>query len=175
MTTPTAEERARQMEALATATDGADMMTVLAEVARCASSWEPEVRLLGNVRAGDIVRAISAAMPALRQAAEAARAVPVGYTSKGYLAECHPEAAGVITRECTGRWSEAVYTHPVPASAGVAEGLEMAAKIADAMYGQGENFPYDGGAGSLGFDVATQKIVEAIRAKVAALKGDTNG
>lgn len=41
-------------------TDGADASMVLAAVRHCASSWEGEARLLGNVRAKDIVRAIDA-------------------------------------------------------------------------------------------------------------------
>lgn len=39
-------------------TDDADYDTVLLMTRLCAASWEPKVRLLGNVRAGDIVRAI---------------------------------------------------------------------------------------------------------------------
>lgn len=41
-------------------TDGADAATVLAAVRHCASSWDGEARLLGNIRAKDIVRAIDA-------------------------------------------------------------------------------------------------------------------
>lgn len=40
-------------------TDDADPDVVLAEVQHCASCWEGGVRLLGNVRAADIVRAIA--------------------------------------------------------------------------------------------------------------------
>jgi ubiquinone biosynthesis protein UbiJ len=39
-------------------TDDADPRTVLAVVRFCAASWVPEARIIGNVRAGDIVRAI---------------------------------------------------------------------------------------------------------------------
>ena len=45
-------------------TDDADPTLVLAAVRHCASSWEGEARLLGNVRAKDIVRAIDATHPA---------------------------------------------------------------------------------------------------------------
>lgn len=41
-------------------TDGAVPSVVLAAVRACAASWVPDARLLGNVRAGDIVRAIAA-------------------------------------------------------------------------------------------------------------------
>ncbi len=37
-----------------------EAMETLRGVRICAASWEPDVRLLGNVRAGDIVRAIDA-------------------------------------------------------------------------------------------------------------------
>lgn len=40
-------------------TDDADYSTVLLALGACAESWEPNVRLIGNVRAGDIVRALS--------------------------------------------------------------------------------------------------------------------
>jgi len=39
-------------------TDEADPWTVLAAVRACAISWQPEARIIGNVRAGDIARAI---------------------------------------------------------------------------------------------------------------------
>lgn len=41
-------------------TDHAVPSVVLAAVKACAASWVPDARLLGNVRAGDIVRAIAA-------------------------------------------------------------------------------------------------------------------
>lgn len=48
-----------QGEAMTPDTDDAAPDVVLAELARCAAHWKPEVRVMGNVRAGDIVRAIS--------------------------------------------------------------------------------------------------------------------
>jgi len=39
-------------------TDEADPWTVLAAVRACVISWQPEARIIGNVRAGDIARAI---------------------------------------------------------------------------------------------------------------------
>jgi len=44
-------------------TDNADPITVLAVTALCARSWVPEARILGNVRAGDLARAIDMLMP----------------------------------------------------------------------------------------------------------------
>jgi len=41
-------------------TDDADPWTVLASVRACAISWQPDARIIGNVRAGDIARAIQA-------------------------------------------------------------------------------------------------------------------
>jgi hypothetical protein len=43
-------------------TDDANFRTVLLETQLCAASWEGDVRLLGNVRAKDIVRAITEAL-----------------------------------------------------------------------------------------------------------------
>ena len=39
-------------------TDGAPAEIVLAALTRCFLSWRPDARVLGNVRAGDAVRAI---------------------------------------------------------------------------------------------------------------------
>ena len=47
-------------------TYNAPVLHVLAEVRRCAASWAPEVRLLGNVRAADIVRACDEAIKRLK-------------------------------------------------------------------------------------------------------------
>lgn len=41
-------------------TDGGHYRSVLAAVRVCARAWQPEVRILGNVRAADVVRAIDA-------------------------------------------------------------------------------------------------------------------
>jgi len=40
-------------------TDDAPPDVVLAAVARCAAAWVPEARIIGNVRAGDILRAVT--------------------------------------------------------------------------------------------------------------------
>lgn len=47
-----------------TNTDGADPVVVLRVVRHCANLWEPEARLLGNVQAGDIVRAVDTLLAA---------------------------------------------------------------------------------------------------------------
>src|SRR3546814_13544578 len=47
-------------------TDDADPAVVLSVVMYYAGSWQPEARLLGNVRAGDIVRACDTAVHALK-------------------------------------------------------------------------------------------------------------
>lgn len=39
-------------------TDGAPAWDVVAEILHCASCWEPEARIIGNVRAADIHRAL---------------------------------------------------------------------------------------------------------------------
>lgn len=46
-------------------TDDKHPADVLRMLRLCAASWEPGVRLLGNIRACDIVRACDAAIPAL--------------------------------------------------------------------------------------------------------------
>jgi hypothetical protein len=46
-------------------TDNASPEDVLRMVRFCAASWQPGARLLGNVRACDIVRACDAAIPKL--------------------------------------------------------------------------------------------------------------
>jgi hypothetical protein len=43
-------------------TDGASADLVLAAIRQCAASWQPEARVIGNVRAMDIVRAVSDAL-----------------------------------------------------------------------------------------------------------------
>ncbi|MCW3783559.1 hypothetical protein [Defluviimonas salinarum] len=39
-------------------TDDAEALTVLAVLRYCAASWVPEARIVGNIRAGDIVRSL---------------------------------------------------------------------------------------------------------------------
>lgn len=51
-------------EAMESDTDGAKPRDVLWAMLRCANAWEPEVRILGNVRASDMRRAIEAALAA---------------------------------------------------------------------------------------------------------------
>lgn len=46
-------------------TDDKHPSEVLKMLRVCAASWQPGVRLLGNIRACDIVRACDAAIPAL--------------------------------------------------------------------------------------------------------------
>lgn len=46
--------------------DDADPRVILRYLRACAGSWEPGVRLLGNLRAGDIVRAVDAYLGATR-------------------------------------------------------------------------------------------------------------
>lgn len=43
-------------------TDDADWRTVLRELAYCADCADPETRLVGNIRAGDIFRACAVAV-----------------------------------------------------------------------------------------------------------------
>lgn len=54
-----------------------DVLTVVAELRECAASWEPDVRVMGNVRAADVVRVCDAvavfAQSFNRSEAEAAR------------------------------------------------------------------------------------------------------
>lgn len=47
-------------------TDNAPPEDVLAMLRFCAASWQPEVRLLGNIRASDIVRACDEAVRVMR-------------------------------------------------------------------------------------------------------------
>ena len=46
-------------------TDDAPSLNVLAAVRVCAASWEPDARIIGNVRAGDIVRSLDEVIDAL--------------------------------------------------------------------------------------------------------------
>ncbi|WP_199914869.1 hypothetical protein [Pseudovibrio sp. Alg231-02] len=55
----------QEMPSSAAATDDADAATVLAMVRLCAAAWTPEARIVGNVRAGDIVRALDEVLPQL--------------------------------------------------------------------------------------------------------------
>jgi len=54
------EDKREEMLATVTPPDNAPASAVLAYVLSCASMWEPSARIIGNARAGDIVRAISA-------------------------------------------------------------------------------------------------------------------
>lgn len=58
----TYEERCyRVLEAIAPPDDGT-AQEVLSSALQCANAWVPEARILGNVRAGDLSRALSAAL-----------------------------------------------------------------------------------------------------------------
>lgn len=50
-------EKSRSVDPAA-ATDDMGAIDVLLATGACAASWEPSARILGNVRAGDIVRAV---------------------------------------------------------------------------------------------------------------------
>lgn len=51
-------------------TDGADAYTVLVAVADCARRWEPDARIIGNVRAADIMKACNRATTLLARHGE---------------------------------------------------------------------------------------------------------
>lgn len=46
-------------------TDNANPVAVLAAVLACAESWEPEARIIGNIRASDIARSIRSFDPSM--------------------------------------------------------------------------------------------------------------
>jgi hypothetical protein len=56
-------------------TDNAPPRGVLAGVYECAIAWEPGARIIGNVRAGDIARAVTHAVDAMDRAEAAERVV----------------------------------------------------------------------------------------------------
>lgn len=66
-------------------TDGAAVEKVLAAVLVCAQSWVPEARIIGNVRAGDIARAIKTVLSAEPAGAE--------LETVAYLIDCFVEPA----------------------------------------------------------------------------------
>jgi hypothetical protein len=59
-----AMRRIREREAHPAAPGGVDDSVTLTELRNCCASWEPDVRVLGNVRAADAVRALDAALTA---------------------------------------------------------------------------------------------------------------
>ena len=71
----TEEQREHILETVV-APDNGTVPEVLAAVLQCARAWVPEARIVGNVRAGDIARAIEAAL-------EASRAAPVSQKEAG--------------------------------------------------------------------------------------------
>lgn len=130
--TPTAEERARQMGALAEQHE----FYFRASAATAAEHDGTEFGAIWARKASEFALIASA----LRQAAEAARAVPVawrhrrqewgGHWTPWYPGKFEPGPDANPKQWC--RFEEQpLYAHPVPASAGVAEGLEMAAKRLD--------------------------------------------
>jgi hypothetical protein len=86
----TEEQREHILETVV-APDNGTVPEVLAAVLQCARAWVPEARIVGNVRAGDIARAIEAAL-------EASRVAPV----------CQKEAEPVC-KHCKGTGAEADY------------------------------------------------------------------
>jgi len=59
------EDRREQKLATIVAPDNGTPDEVLFAVLECATAWVPEARIIGNVRAGDIVRAVRAARAAM--------------------------------------------------------------------------------------------------------------
>lgn len=73
--------------------DGADWRSVLAMVRYCANQWEPDARLVGNVRAGDIMRACDAALQPEPQPVGAGERVRHVKRGLGELADLEAENA----------------------------------------------------------------------------------
>ncbi|XUP59943.1 hypothetical protein FS819_023290 [Allorhizobium sp. Av2] len=67
---PTQEDRTHAMLETIVAPDNGTSQEVLSAVLQCAKAWVPEARIVGNVRAGDIARAIEAALSAQPQPIE---------------------------------------------------------------------------------------------------------
>jgi hypothetical protein len=63
------------IDELAAGTDNGEAFVVLAAVRNCAKHWVPEARIIGNVRAGDIVRAIEEADDRIEQLEAFAEAI----------------------------------------------------------------------------------------------------
>lgn len=57
-----AEEKTERKLAAVTAPDNGTTAEVLTAVLECARAWVPEARIMGNVRAGDIARAVAAVL-----------------------------------------------------------------------------------------------------------------
>ncbi|BCH56035.1 hypothetical protein RvVAR031_36450 [Agrobacterium vitis] len=66
----TQEDRTHAMLETIVAPDNGTSEEVLSAVLQCAKAWVPEARIVGNVRAGDIARAIEAALSAQPQTVE---------------------------------------------------------------------------------------------------------
>lgn len=72
-------------------TDNAPSLNVLAAVRVCAAGWEPDVRIIGNVRAGDIVRSLDEVIDALFSKVSLA---DIGAAMEGVLGDDNEEAEG---------------------------------------------------------------------------------
>lgn len=77
------EDRREQTLATVAAPDNGAPLEVLAAVHACAKAWVPEARIIGNVRAGDIARAIEAisSAPAPQSHVEGFTLVPTRMTA----------------------------------------------------------------------------------------------
>jgi hypothetical protein len=72
----TAEDRTYRVLAAVSSPDNGTVHEVLSAVLACANAWVPEARIIGNVRAGDIARAI---------AHITAEPLPVAFAPSGHL------------------------------------------------------------------------------------------
>ena len=61
---PDAGEETERKLATVVAPDNGTVEEVFAAILQCANAWVPEARIIGNVRAGDIARAVSSALAA---------------------------------------------------------------------------------------------------------------
>jgi len=88
-------------------TDDAPVVDVLTAVAQCAAAWEPGARLLGNVRACDILRAVTHAKSRLQaeapEDAEVLREVMLALEDLSFecfspIAPCNPPSVATYSR-----------------------------------------------------------------------------
>jgi hypothetical protein len=110
-------------------TDDADWKTVLKVVQGCALSWVPEARIIGNVRAGDIVRSVATALsePAApvtgteedhRELRAVMRRLSAAKNAGGIEdAEAQAQVLGHAVNACIGQIREFLATAPQPAGA----------------------------------------------------------
>ncbi len=165
-------------------TDDAPVEVVIDGLIRCYLSWQPDVRVLGNVRSKDAVRALAAALAAWNRRAPSAEETRLRAEVASLRATLgqQPAAEGAEPIGCPLPGAcGAVRAHAAAFRAGAAEMRERAAGVADGTtyHGRYRTWPWwanpDGSQGNRENESDVVQHADAVAAAIRALPAGGSG